>query len=101
MDQKTFEAKFVALEAVYVEQKEQLERDIRDARLNIDKIRKECETRIYEEKCKIHWNEKALSRMKVQHLYDKARLYDEFTDSGFDECDFHGTEFDNVEDSEL
>lgn len=100
MDQKTFESKLLALEAAYVEQKEQVERDNRDARLRIESIKKECEERIYEQKKQIALNEKTLSRMKVTFLYDKSRLYDEFVDAGWDESDFGNNEFDIVEDPE-
>lgn len=79
MDQKQFEARLVALDADYQEKKAEIEDQIRDLRIELEKELAIHDQNVHDCKVKIKIRERVLSGFLKDYMRKKAALYYEFS----------------------
>lgn len=78
MDQKQFEARLVALDADYQEQKAEIEDQIRNLRIELENELAIHDQNVHDCKVKINIKESVLSGFRKEYMRKKAELYYEF-----------------------
>lgn len=78
MDQKQFEARLVALDADYQEQKSEIEDQIRNLRIELENELAIHDKNVHDCKVKINIKESVLSGFRKEYMRKKADLYYEF-----------------------